>query len=293
MTKVSNCGHDENWGARGGAAGDQTGSEWWVINWYNFGQNVVLRHPDAKVRAMIAEMARAAAENNMVGYDQSQRETFWQQLKKVGYKPQDIRVKCEADCSSGVAAIVKGAGYRLGDKKLQGVSPSVYTGNERAALLKAGFEALTASKYLTSGDYLFAGDINLNERSHTNICVTNGTKATDTGGSTGAKLDVDGILGAKSVTKWQQVMGTYVDGVVSGQWEPNAEYFPALVAVEYGDGGSALVKAIQKVVQTAQDGILGPITIKAVQKRIGVTIDGYLGSQTAKAIQKRLNEGRF
>lgn len=295
MTKVSNCGHDENWRYSGGSAGDQTGSEWYIRDWYNFEQNVVLRHPDAKVRAMIAEMARAAAENNMVGYDQSQRETFWQQLQKANYRPQDIRTRCEADCSSGVAAIVKGAGYRLGIDKLKAVSPKVYTGNERASLIAAGFHVLTAPRYLTSGDYLLAGDINLNESTHTNICVTNGTKATDTGGTTGAKLDVDGILGTKSVTKWQQVMGTYVDGVVSDQWKPNAKYFPALTAVEFGDAdeGSALVKAIQKVVGATQDGILGPKTVKAIQKRVGTTQDGILGSQTAKAIQKRLNENKF
>lgn len=292
MTKVSNCGHDENWRYSGGTAGDQVGSEWYIRDWYNFNQNVVLRHPDAKVRAMIAEMARAAANNDNVGYDQSQRETFWQQLKAAGYDPAKIRVRCEADCSSGVAAIVKGAGYRLGNTKLQGVSPSVYTGNERAALLNAGFEALTASKYLTSGDYLLAGDINLNERTHTNINVTDGSKAITTTDTSG-KLDVDGILGPKSVSRWQQVMGTYVDGIVSGQWEAEADYFPALVAVEFGEGGSDLVRAIQKVVGTTQDGFLGPITIKAVQKRIGVTIDGYLGSQTAKAIQTRLNQGKF
>lgn len=292
MTKVSNCGHDENWRYSGGSAGDQTGNEWYIRDWYNFGQNVVLRHPDAKVRAMIAEMARAAANNDKVGYDQSQRETFWQQLKKAGYRPQDITTRCEADCSSGVAAIVKGAGYRLGDKKLQGVSPSVYTGNERASLVAAGFHVLTATKYLTSGDYLLAGDINLNERTHTNINVTNGSKSGATT-DTSDKLEVDGWLGTLSVSRWQQVMGTYVDGIVSGQWEAEADYFPALVAVEFGEGGSDLVRAIQKVVGTSQDGFLGPITIKAVQKRIGVTIDGYLGSQTAKAIQKRLNENKF
>lgn len=290
MTKVSNCGHDENWRYSGGVAGDQVGSEWYVRDWYYFNQNVVLRHPDAKVRATIAEMARAAAENNLVGYDQSQRETFWQQLKKVGYKPEDIKVRCEADCSSGVAAIVKGAGYRLGIEKMQRVSPSVYTGNERAALLNAGFEALTASKYLTSGDYLLTGDINLNERSHTNINVTNGSKS---GATTDTKLEVDGWLGTLSVTRWQQVMGTYVDGIVSGQSAIDAPRFPALVAVEIGSGGSDLVRAIQKVVGATIDGYMGKNTIKGIQRRLSVSQDGYLGPITAKAIQKRLNEGRF
>ena len=32
---ISNCGHDENNRYSGGKAGDQTGTEWRVINWYN------------------------------------------------------------------------------------------------------------------------------------------------------------------------------------------------------------------------------------------------------------------
>ena len=70
---ISNCGHDENNRYSGGKAGDQTGTEWRVINWYNRPWKCVLRHPDAKVRKMIASMAKAAAVNNMVGYCQSHR----------------------------------------------------------------------------------------------------------------------------------------------------------------------------------------------------------------------------
>ena len=77
---ISNCGHDENNRYRGGKAGDQTGTEWRVINWYNRPWKCVLRHPDAKVRKMIASMAKAAAVNNKIGYDQSERYTFWEHL---------------------------------------------------------------------------------------------------------------------------------------------------------------------------------------------------------------------
>lgn len=73
---ISNCGHDENNRYSGGKAGDQTGTEWQVINWYNRPWKCVLRHPDAKVRKMIASMAKAAAVNNKIGYDQSERYTF-------------------------------------------------------------------------------------------------------------------------------------------------------------------------------------------------------------------------
>lgn len=180
---ISNCGHDENNRYTGGAAGDQTGGEWALINWYNRPWNCVLRHPDAKVRAEIAKLAKAAAQNNLVGYDQGQRYTFWEHLKASNYDPAQITVKCEADCSSGVAAIVKAVGYRLGIQKLKDVSIYIYTGNEKAALKAAGFEVLTASKYLTGPDYLLAGDILLNESAHTATNITDGSKASS--GSTG------------------------------------------------------------------------------------------------------------
>ena len=86
-----------------------------------------MRHPDEKVRKMIADMARAAAKNNLVGYDQSQRYTFWEHLKASEYDPAGITIACEADCSSGVAAIVKAVGYRLNMQKLKNVSIYLYT----------------------------------------------------------------------------------------------------------------------------------------------------------------------
>ena len=163
---ISNCGHDENNRYSGGKAGDQTGTEWRVINWYNRPWKCVLRHPDAKVRKMIASMAKAAAVNNKIGYDQSERYTFWEHLKASNYDPAQITIACEADCSSGVAAIVKGAGYRLGNEKMKNVSIYLYTGNMRAGLKAAGFEVLTDSKYLTSDAYLLEGDILLNDNTH-------------------------------------------------------------------------------------------------------------------------------
>lgn len=180
---ISNCGHDENNRYSGGKAGDQTGTEWRVINWYNRPWKCVLRHPDAKVRKMIASMAKAAAVNNKIGYDQSERYTFWEHLKASNYDPAQITIACEADCSSGVAAIVKGAGYRLGNEKMKNVSIYLYTGNMRAGLKAAGFEVLTDSKYLTSDAYLLEGDITLNDNAHVAVNLTDGAKSSGTGAS--------------------------------------------------------------------------------------------------------------
>lgn len=205
---ISNCGHDEKNKYSGGAAGDQTGTEWAVIAWYNRPWKCVLRHPDAKVRSMIAQMAKAAANNNMVGYDQSQRYTFWEHLKASNYDPAKITVKCEADCSSGVAAIVKGAGYRLGIQKLKDVSIYCYTGNLRAALKAAGFEVLTDSKYLTSDAYLLEGDILLNDSCHTATNLTTGSKATTTTTTASNGVEVDVKVDAAQ-SKDKSLAGTY------------------------------------------------------------------------------------
>ena len=174
---ISNCGHDENGKYSGGAAGDQTGTEWEIRTWYNRPWNCVLRHPDRNVGNMLADLARKAAQNNLVGYDQNQRGTYWQHLKASNYDPAQITIKCEADCSSGVAANVKAAGYRLGIKALQNVSADCYTGNLRAALKAAGFAVLTDSKYLTSDAYLLPGDILLYEGHHTATNLDTGSKA--------------------------------------------------------------------------------------------------------------------
>jgi len=137
---ISNCGHDENGNYTGGKAGDQTGSEWLIQKWYNRPWNVILRHPDRSIGEKIAELAAQAAENDLIGYDQGNRLSFWEQLKASEYIPANIKTACESDCSAGVAAIVKAIGYLKGDAKLKKVSASAYTGNLRSALLAAGFQ---------------------------------------------------------------------------------------------------------------------------------------------------------
>ena len=177
MTKISNCGHDENNGYSGGKAGDQTGREYCIRKWYNRPWDCVLRHHDIVIQRDIAKLAKQAAKNEHIGYDQSQRLTFWEQLKKAkNYAPKNITVDCEADCSSSTTAIIKAVGYRKGYPKLKNISTSLWTGNMRKALCEAGFDCLTDSKYLTSAAYLLPGDILLNESHHVAINISMGKK---------------------------------------------------------------------------------------------------------------------
>lgn len=175
--KISNCSSDERKKYSGGKAGDQTGSEWTIRTWYNRPWSCVLRHPDQTVRQTIAELGIKAANNNNIGYDQGQRDTYWNQLKKCLYDPSNIKTKCEADCSAGVIANTRAAGYILNIPALKNLSAS-YTGDMKFGFKKAGFEVLTAKKYLTGYDYLMPGDILLYENHHTatNLGIGNKVK---------------------------------------------------------------------------------------------------------------------
>lgn len=179
---ISNCGHNELGGYTGGVAGDQTGTEWQIIPWYRYrngGWNCVLRYPDPAVRAKIAELARAGASNDNIGYcmDLTHRTEFWAALKVAGYDPAKITKPVEADCSSSTDGIVKAVGYLLGNAQLKNINAFIGTGLIKKHYTDAGFVALTDRKYLTSADCLLAGDILLNELHHVCINVDDGRLA--------------------------------------------------------------------------------------------------------------------
>jgi len=114
-----------------------------------------------------------------------------------------------------------------------------------------------------------------------------------------SSLVVDGSLGRLSVTEWQRQLKTTADGVVSGQWRGNVCWFPNLTSVEFGGGGSSLVRAVQRKAGATVDGSIGPNTVKALQAwlrdhdyAVGA-IDGVLGPTTARAVQRSLNAGEW
>ena len=108
------------------------------------------------------------------------------------------------------------------------------------------------------------------------------------------KLAVDGICGPKTVAEWQRVVGSaYVDGIISGQYEPNRKWYPNISAVTFEDTGeSQLVKICQHKMGITADGYMGRDFAKALNRRLGLsgtTID----KACVMALQKTLNIGRF
>ena len=106
-------------------------------------------------------------------------------------------------------------------------------------------------------------------------------------------ITVDGIGGPATVAALQKLFGTAVDGVISGQNKNLRSYYPALKAVEYGKGGSPLVKKIQSWAGSSADGIWGQGTSKAIQRKLGVKADGIFGGESMKALQKYVNAQLF
>ena len=111
------------------------------------------------------------------------------------------------------------------------------------------------------------------------------------------RIDEDGLWGMETTRKAQQEFGTTVDGVVSLQLPRMRVYMPGCVSGWHwngcsGDGGSELVRALQRWLKVDVDGHMGPQTISALQKKMGTPVDGVLSnpSQCVKAFQRYLNE---
>ena len=138
---------DENGKAKGGKAGDQTGKEVKVGNLYNFGQTITIRAKSASVAKKIAKATEAIAINNLVGYDQNDRTTLYNELQKLNWNYKKLTKKVEVDCSELAAVCANCAGVK--------VSSGVYSGNIE--------KVFTATKKFTSIKYsatnLKVGDI--------------------------------------------------------------------------------------------------------------------------------------
>lgn len=170
--KIGHSSKDENGKISGGVAGDQTGKEVYICNWYNGKWTFVARPKRAEVAKAMVEACRQACDNPMVGYDQGSRNTLRAAARKVGYFLNLITTPCESDCSSFMGVCVEAAGINLPEGNL----PTTRT--LRKVLAATGeFEILTDEKYLTSDQYLQAADILCREGSHAVMALEDGAKA--------------------------------------------------------------------------------------------------------------------
>lgn len=278
--RMSNCGHDERNKYSGGQAGDQTGNEWYLREWYSYPWNYVLRWKDPALGDLCADLAVEAAENPLIGYDQNQRDTFWSHLKASNYHPGQITIPCEADCSSGTIAIIKAVGYLKGLPVLQKCS-ATYTGNMLEWAKGAGksyFEVLTG-RYLTSPSLARRGDINLNTVHHVNITVDNGTQSgSGTGtGSTGGSILKRGSSG-EAVKKLQEML--IACGYSVG---------PDGADGDFGAKTESAVKLFQKNYGLSADGQYGPLT----QTKLEAVYKAQTSKKSIEEVAQEVLEGKW
>ena len=170
--KIGHAGSDENGNIAGGKAGDQTGNEVYIRDWWAMGWTHLLRAKRPELAEQLAENMEKACRNDCIGYGQDTRLTLYYVAKAVGFDLEKITTPCNCDCSSLEAVTGIAAGLKL--------NPDLYTGNMVQAFEQTGeFEVLTAKDLLTSSVYLKRGDILVKQYYHTCTVLTNGSKITD------------------------------------------------------------------------------------------------------------------
>ena len=166
------CG--ENGKLRGCKAGDQSGGEVSISSWghgkgaYNW--KYVFRAKDPELAAQIARNMIDTANNNYIGYDQKSpdRNTFYDEAKKVGWNISKVKTNCETTCSSAVSVCLNAAGVN--------VPRTWYAELVYDDIMATGqFDVYTSSDYTASDVNLLPGDI-LVSGSHTAMVVESPNK---------------------------------------------------------------------------------------------------------------------
>lgn len=164
--KIGHASIDEHGKVSGGKVGDQTRKEICIRDWYKKPWNVMLICTDSKIADKAADYMEAICKDDSYGYDQSQRTTGYESIKKNGV----AKGKGEFDCSSLVASCFKLAGLN--------VNVNCTTSNLRKALLATGkFKAYDDAAHLNTSSYAKRGAVYLSEGHHVVMALGSGSKA--------------------------------------------------------------------------------------------------------------------
>ncbi len=170
---VGSARSDENGKAYNGQAGDQKqGREVSTQAWYKHSKGWrVFRLKDPVKAAKVAEIMDWACRSDLIGYDQYQRNTLYNELKKAGFSGKPVLSKAvETDCSALVRVCLAFADID--------VPADFYTASMAKQMLDTGeIIELAGSKYTDQPDYLGRGDILVTKtKGHTVVVISDGEK---------------------------------------------------------------------------------------------------------------------
>lgn len=186
MVIIGSARIDENGNSHGGKAGDQTGNEVGIQEYYTHSKGwYVIRANSDTVRERIAQNMEWACANDKIGYDQYQRDTLFSIVKPLGFDCSKVTTACETDCSALVRVCVNYGGIGVGDFN---------TASEVSTLVNTGaFKVVNVS--LPYG--LKRGDILVTKtKGHTVVALTNGD------GTTGKEARTDSTSDKKYTIGW-------------------------------------------------------------------------------------------
>ena len=254
--KVGSARIDENGNAYGGKAGDQTGKEVSTQSWYKHKKGWrVFRPVNGSTALKIADFMEDACASSLIGYDQWNRHTLYDEIKDKGFNLSKLTKKVETDCSALVRTAMAYAG-------IMGIPESFRTGNMPSALLGTGkFVELKGTKYTDQSAYLGAGDILVTKTSgHTVVVLTDGNRYEGSmqpkETALGDRILKNGAEGADVKVLQEYLIGIGYD---LGKWGADGDY---------GDATELAVMKFQRDHGLDDDGDYGPLTHAALMDAI-------------------------
>lgn len=161
MTMIVHATKNEMGMISGGVPGDQTKTQVVKQEFFEYEWEYVFRPKDKEIAKKLVKNAEDIAANDNIGYSQGDRYSMYLRAKKLNWDFAAVTEPCYTDCSQLVASNCIAVGIS--------VSPYMYTGNEKGALMATGYFDLITYK---TGMTLEPGDILLTtKRGHTATVV--------------------------------------------------------------------------------------------------------------------------
>ena len=250
--KIGSARIDERGRTHGGKAGNQTGKELSIQNWYRHSKGWrVLRCTDTSKVEKIAAAMEAACQNHNIGYDQYERSTLYKLAKSVGFDPGKIIKPCETDCSALVRVCLAYAGI---------MTDNFLTTDEAQKILATGyFVELKDGRYTDHSDHLRRGDILVTRtKGHTVVVLNSGDKA--------GTLEIELRLGDRLLKKGMS--GSDVRELQQNMLKLGYVLPKYGADGDFGDETEAGLKLFQSRAGLMQDGVYGSDTHETLMDAI-------------------------